>query len=83
MTQEELEIINNQLQKLKTENIKLKKEIKELKEKIESDPLRPRLFELKVKYNELLRNYRKVSDELLIIKIGVPKEIKNDNIRSK
>jgi len=42
------------------------------KEQLESEikRLRSELFELKVKYNELLRKYRKVSDELILLKVG-------------
>ena len=58
------------------------------KEQLESEikRLRSELFELRVEYKDLLRKYTKVSDELLLIKAGAPKQIKeeyNDNIRSK
>lgn len=51
------------------------------KEQLESEikRLRSELFELKTKYNELLRKYNKVSNELLLIKVGKPKQIKEDN----
>jgi archaellum component FlaC len=42
------------------------------KEQLESEikRLRSELFELKVEYKELLRKYRKVSDELILLKAG-------------
>ena len=58
------------------------------KEQLESEVkrLKSELFELRIKYNELLRRYTKVHNELLLMKVGKPKQIKednNDNIRSK
>lgn len=41
----------------------------------EINRLRRELYELRVEYKELLRKYREVSDELLLIKAGVPKEV--------
>lgn len=37
---------------------------------LEIKKLRSELFELKVKYNELLRRYEKVSGELILLKVG-------------
>lgn len=37
---------------------------------LEIKRLRNELFELKVKYNELLRKYEKVSGELILLKAG-------------
>ena len=50
---------------------------------VENKRLRTELFELKIQYKDLVRKYRKIHDEWLLMKVNQLKEDKNDNIGSK